>query len=271
MTYGKLYSYKRTNRRSFKVLGILNLAVMLVLLVLYVAGNGIISKANAAGAGKDGETVQSQTDMADTGADDADSPGKAAPKAPSGAARPTAPAGAAPSNSAGAQSQEIKAPFDGYIGSIFVEPGQYVEKGDPLFVVTDTSKLKILLQFNSVDAENIKAGQKAIVTPRDFDIFIEGTVTYVNSKPVYTPDGGKVVPVEIEIDNPGAIQNGMKAHANVETASGSFISIGTSSFEYVKSMTVRAPASGKMESFILRENQYVYKNSAVMGFTGTGD
>ena len=159
---------------------------------------------------------------------------------------------------------DVKAPFSGFASNINIQQGQFLNKGDPLLVLTDTTKLKLVLNFNSVEAQQVKVGQKASVSVWDYMTYVDGKVVYVYSKPIYTPDGGKIYPVEIEVENPGGIFKGMNGSAEVITPSGNIKSLDGGKFDYVRSTTVRAESTLTVEQVSLRQNQYINQGEVLL-------
>ncbi len=164
----------------------------------------------------------------------------------------------------GLSRKDINAPFEGYISNIRVSSGQPLQAGDPLFVLTDTSRLKLTLNFSSSDAGQIKVGQKVRVCVWDFMTYVEGEVAYVNSKPISIAGGALVYPVEIQLQNPGGVVEGMDGSAEIALPSGNAASLGGGKYNYVNVRTIRSEYAGTAGDVLLRENQFVNKGENLL-------
>lgn len=158
----------------------------------------------------------------------------------------------------------IKAPCSGNVTSIAVNEGDKVQAGGTLLTITDTSKLKVSLTYNSVDIKKISLGQSANVNLTSLMQSVSGTVTYINSQPTTTTSGGKVYAVEIQINNTGVLSEGMTASAEINTASGEVSSTNTAALNYIKKQTVTTVTGGTVKSISLKENQKVSAGSTIV-------
>jgi HlyD family secretion protein len=149
----------------------------------------------------------------------------------------------------------VKIPFAGQVSDIKVKSSDTVSKGAALFTITDTSKLKVLLQFNGADAAKITVNQSADVYLTSMMQSVKGTVKYISSQPAATTQGGQLHSVEIEVDNPGAVLGGMTASAEIETTGGVVTSTNTAVLEYIKKATVTSEVSGTVDAISIKENQ----------------
>ncbi len=151
----------------------------------------------------------------------------------------------------------IKAPFTGIVSDILVSQGDTVSKGGTVFTVTDTTKLKVLLTYNASSISQITLGQTAKVYLTSLMQYVDGSVTYISNEPTTTEVGGKLYTVEIQINNPGAIQGGMTASADIKTTKGEVSSTGTAALSYIKKQTVTSLTGGTVQSISVKQNQKV--------------
>lgn len=151
----------------------------------------------------------------------------------------------------------IKASLAGNVTSITVNEGDKVQAGGAVLTITDTSKLKISLTYNAADIKKISLGQVANVNLTSLMQSVSGTVTYISSEPTVTTSGGKVYVVEIQMNNPGALTEGMTASAEINTSKGEVSSTNTAALNYVKKQTVTSVTGGTVKSISVRENQKV--------------
>lgn len=158
----------------------------------------------------------------------------------------------------------VKAPITGQVSNIVVNKGDTVQKGGTLFTITDTSKLKLILPFNSQDVQNLKVGSTVDVNITSSMQRVEGKVTYISNEPTATSNGGKVNSVEILVNNPGAILGGTTATAEFDTANGTISSAGTGTLNYVNKTNVTSLTGGTVESISVKEGQKVSAGQLVV-------
>jgi len=84
----------------------------------------------------------------------------------------------------------IAAPIKGTVLEKYVEKGEFVATGKPLFKMADTEQMFIRAYVTSAQLQNIKVGQKAKVfadygdgQKKEF----EGTVRWISSRSEFTP------------------------------------------------------------------------------------
>ncbi len=151
----------------------------------------------------------------------------------------------------------ISAPFTGQVKDITVNVGDTVAAGGVVLTVTDTSKLKVLLAFNSEDVGQISIGGDAKVNITSMMQSVNGKVSYISNQPSATTAGGQIYTVEIVINNPGALLGGMTASADVKTLKGSVSSVNTASLNYINKQSVISKTGGTVQSIVVKEDQKV--------------
>ncbi|KPU43742.1 multidrug resistance protein MdtA [Oxobacter pfennigii] len=160
------------------------------------------------------------------------------------------------SNLDGINSLTVAAPFDGQVTDISVKEGSVISKNSVVLTLVDTSKLKLLLEFSSPGIADVTPGKSAIVYIQDFMEIVEGTVTYVSATPYSSPSGGILYSVEIQIENPGSLTEGMKASAEIETSVGLITSIDSSELEYTNKTELKTDG-GTVDKVHVKAKQYV--------------
>ncbi len=158
----------------------------------------------------------------------------------------------------------IKTPFSGQISNILVKQGDTVQKGGELFTIADTSKLKLAIEFNAADINKISLNQSVEVNITSLMQSVPGVVTYISDKSVSTSAGGKLYTVEITINNPGAVSEGMDAGASIQTSSGSISSTNTAALEYVHKTTVISETGGTVNYISIKKNQQINSGTEVI-------
>ena len=158
----------------------------------------------------------------------------------------------------------IKTPFSGQISNILVKQGDTVQKGGELFTIADTSKLKLIVEFNSADINKISVNQSVDVNISSLMQSVKGIVTYKSEKAISTSAGGKLYSVEITISNPGAVSEGMNAGASIETSSGSISSTNMAALEYINKTTVISETGGTVNYISMKKNQQINSGTEVI-------
>jgi HlyD family secretion protein len=152
---------------------------------------------------------------------------------------------------------DIKAPFSGTVTGITINTGDSLQKGASIFTITDTSKLKLTVAFNEDEINKISVGNGAAVYVQNLMQSVDGVVSYVSNSPYTTSNGGKIYDVEISIENPGALTDGVDASAEIYTSSGSQASVDNGKLTYARKMSIQPQATGTVDSINVRENQKV--------------
>ncbi len=151
----------------------------------------------------------------------------------------------------------IRAPYSGQVAKININQGDKISAGGTVLTISDTSKLKVLLSYNSNDASKISVGQSADVYLTSLMESIKGVVTYISNQPATTASGGLIYTVEIQMDNPGAVSEGTTVSADVSTGAGTVTSIGTGTVAYVNKQAVTSTTGGTIQNISVKENQKV--------------
>ncbi|MBM3320083.1 MAG: efflux RND transporter periplasmic adaptor subunit [Candidatus Eisenbacteria bacterium] len=85
---------------------------------------------------------------------------------------------------------EVRAPFAGRIVRRFVDPGQMVSVGTPLFAVADVSRLLARVHVPAKEFRNIRTDQKVELVVDSSGEILEGTIRLVS--PVVDPASGTI-------------------------------------------------------------------------------
>ena len=112
--------------------------------------------------------------------------------------------------------RELKAPFDGVISAVHVNPGERVAPGSPLLLIGNFDHLQVeTTDLGELDVAQILIGDPAMVTFDSLpDLALQGTVSRIAPKSI----GGSGVnfPVVIELDQiPAALRWGMTASIDI--------------------------------------------------------
>lgn len=162
-----------------------------------------------------------------------------------------------------ASDYSVTAPFDGVVTDIKVESGSKISNNDVLFTITDNSKFKLTVPFNSSDAAKLSSGMSVSVNIEDVMQTIPGRIMSIGSS--YGGSSGiSECDAVIEVSNPGAIKEGMKASAEVTLSGKNIRSIANGSFAYENKQSVTAGISGTVQSINASESKSVKKGSLII-------
>lgn len=151
----------------------------------------------------------------------------------------------------------VRAPYSGQITNISIKEGDTINKGGALLAITDVDKLDVTLPFSGEAVKNVLIGQKATVYLQDLMLSVDGNVTYKSSKPYTTASGGELYNVEITINNPGSLKEGMKATAEIIADGTALESVESGTLSYVNNKVLKSDAGGTVSSLKVRENEFV--------------
>lgn len=151
----------------------------------------------------------------------------------------------------------VKAPYSGQITNVSVKLGDSVNKGGAILTITDVSKLNVTLPFSGAAVRNVSVGQKATVYLQDLMLSVDGIVTYKSSSPYTTASGGELYNIEITVDNPGSLKEGMKATAEMMADGVLLDSVDSGMLAYVNSKVLKSDAGGTVTGLNVRDNEFV--------------
>ena len=116
--------------------------------------------------------------------------------------------------------QAILSPLNGYVTSLLVKDGQYVEAGSPLAVVSTNRKLLLQAQVSSRHANKLAAMTSANLKPVGTEQVI--SIAELNGRRIAygrsTTASSAFLPVTFEFDNPGDLVPGSAAQVYLKTA-----------------------------------------------------
>jgi HlyD family secretion protein len=158
----------------------------------------------------------------------------------------------------------VKAPYSGQVTNISIKEGDTINKGGAIMTITDVSKLDVTLAFSGSEVKNISIGQTAVVYLQDLMLSVTGRVSYKSSKPYTTASGGELYNVEITIDNPGSLTEGMKATAEITAGGTTLESVQSGSLAYINNKVLRSDAGGTVTNLKVRENEFVNAGDVLM-------
>jgi len=94
----------------------------------------------------------------------------------------------------------VKAPITGIVNDLFVDEGEFVDRGSPFMEMVHVDKIKINVNVPELDVRYIQVGEKALVTIDAFpDQQLIGNIDFVAYK---ADPATKTFRVEVVVDNP---------------------------------------------------------------------
>ena len=95
----------------------------------------------------------------------------------------------------------LKAPLTGLVNHLFVDEGEFVDKGKPFVDVVNVDKIKINVNVPELDVRYLKVGQKTMIRVDAFpDRELFGAIDFVAYK---ADPATKTFHVKVIVDNPG--------------------------------------------------------------------
>ncbi len=155
----------------------------------------------------------------------------------------------------------VKAPFSGQVTELNIKEGDSVT--GPILKITDTSKLKLRVPFNGQGISEMQLGKTVTVNLQELMQSVEGTVTYVSKKPFTSAAGGQLYNVEITIDNPGSLTEGMTAGAEADIGGTAVSSVQSGTLAYINSKVLRSGSGAVVNKVNVMNNEYVNEGDII--------
>lgn len=154
----------------------------------------------------------------------------------------------------------VKSDYVGTVEKLYVEVGDKVNVGDKIADIIDYDTMCIDSPFMSVDVENIRIGDTALVTVQSSYETVKGTVTDISPLVSTNALGVKTQKVTISVHNQGAITTSHSAHVSVN----GLACTSSSNFYHNDKGTVVSEMQGEVSSIISPEGSKISKNSVVV-------
>lgn len=154
----------------------------------------------------------------------------------------------------------IKANAAGTVTKLYIDPGDTIAAGTPIAEILDRDTMELTVPFHAVHAASLSLGQSAQVSVTGSASVLTGIISEIGVTDQVLPGNAVVRQVVIQVPNPGALDRGATAAAQV----GDVASAGLGSFDYAAAKQVMALTSGKLETLSVKEGDKVY-NGQVLG------
>ncbi len=157
----------------------------------------------------------------------------------------------------------VKSDISGAVTKVNVKKGDSVNNGTVIAEVNDNSKLKIRIPFNANDADNIRIGEKALLSVVGTGNSVEGIVSEVATASYIKTGHMMVKDVTVIVYNPMAITTTDKATAII----GDYACNDAGMFEYYETSTILAKTSGKIAQLNISAGSTVKNGQTVAVLT----
>ncbi len=155
----------------------------------------------------------------------------------------------------------IYAPANGRLTDFSIKIGDSIGAGI-IGKINNTEDLCLDLPFAVSDYDKISVGDKVTATSALYMTTLSGKVTYKYSGTIGT--GGSVIKnIEIQIENPGAIEDGTTLAATVHTNQGDVNSAGSGTIEGGTITSVRSEVSGEVTYIGAKSGDYVKRGQLI--------
>lgn len=159
---------------------------------------------------------------------------------------------------------DIKAEYAGLLIDVTkLYVGDDIDEKAVVAKLVDNTRLMLTLYFSYVYENDIYVGQAATVSVPAMMSSLPGTVSEIHKVERITPEGSRMFEVVVLVDNPGALTEGMKASAVINSGSDSIYPYETGMFEYSRTTTIKAPMTGKLTFFNARDYQRVAAGESI--------
>ncbi len=144
--------------------------------------------------------------------------------------------------------QAGRAEFTGKVLNVSdeMEVGDIINKGDVLATIVDDTKMRLTTYFSTAYKDIITVGMPVSVSIPSNMALVPGTVDYVANNTKITTEGAVLFEVEIILDNPGALTEGLLATAVVHADMGDVTPAEAGKLEYNRKENVKADTSGEL-------------------------
>lgn len=155
---------------------------------------------------------------------------------------------------------QIKANSNGIITNMNVKVGDQIVQGAKVADVLDSSSLRLVLQYNYIDAKSMYIGQVANIIVENGFYNLNGYVSKISSSQVINESGMGISYVEIKVNNPGTITDKDFGIAQI----GNVRSNNSNTFEYMNKSTIYSTGSGYIKSVDKLMGDYVVSGQTII-------
>lgn len=159
----------------------------------------------------------------------------------------------------------VYAPFDGKVMNASAAVGATVSDGGIICQLVDDSKMLLTLYFSYAYENDIKVGDKAVISIPSTMSNVEGKVKEIAMVERISPEGTKLFEVVFEMKNGGTLTEGVSAIASVELADGSKATpYEAGELKYYEVKNINTSAGGEVIDSVLRNYAVVKKGDKLI-------
>ena len=148
----------------------------------------------------------------------------------------------------------------GMVSAVYCHVGDFVSQGSPVADVVDSFNLTLTVPFAAQDAEVMTAGDLAVITFPGRAGSVTGSVERVYDVSSVLSGGREGVYVQIRLTNPGSLEEGTQATAQV----GGAACMEAGEIRYATSQSIYATQSGQVETLNMEEGTAVTVGQTVL-------
>lgn len=143
---------------------------------------------------------------------------------------------------------QIKADFAGKIlGAPKLQAGEAIGMGELLGYLVDDSKMKLTQYYSYAYEAEIYLGQPALISVPAVMQQLSGSVSEIKKVERISPEGSRLFRVEITMNNPGTLTEGLFASALLSGSGEQISPYEQGELEYNRSMEIKSKVSGEVE------------------------
>jgi len=159
----------------------------------------------------------------------------------------------------------VYAPFDGKIINTAATIGSTVSEGGTICQLVNDSKMLLTLYFSYAYANDIKVGDKAVISIPSTMSNVEGKVREIAMVERISPEGTKLFEIVFEMQNGGTLTEGVAAVASVELADGiKATPYEAGELKYYEVKNIKTEAGGEVIDSKLRNYAVVKKGDKLI-------
>ena len=154
----------------------------------------------------------------------------------------------------------IKSKKSGTIIKLYVDEGDDITAGTKIADVKNSDVMILALPFNSNDAKNMSIGDKGTVTLNSTFETLDCIVTKIDGADTILTGNRIVRYVEVEVQNPGAMNNTTEGTAVVNNMA----CVASGVFEYSEEFTITSKVGGTIETLTVSQGDKVNKDQVIV-------
>lgn len=159
----------------------------------------------------------------------------------------------------------VTAPFSGRVQTLHTDEGSNAQKGASLVTLVDDSAMTLTEYVSYAYEDRVAVGMEAGVSVAALGLNLKGTVTELRKVRRVTEQGTVCFAVTIQVENPGALTQGMTAAGYLLTDSGEKIYPAIEgTLDYAQSKTITAPAAAEVLAVNVAEYEAVSRGRVLV-------